>query len=170
MSLEQQLGLEATPFETRAAFDEYFLGGIQQAQREIWLADHDFSRWPLNQVNMENALVRFLQASRANRLRLLIHSIQPLQSQMPRFMRLFRNYGHAIECRNPPEHLANRFSEEYSLMIVDRIILLRRFQRNSMRGVYEQQPSTVGLWVDQYESLWEESSSGLTGTVLGLGA
>ena len=38
----------SVPFDTRAAFETQLLLALNSAQREIWLADEDFSRWPLN--------------------------------------------------------------------------------------------------------------------------
>lgn len=155
-------------FDTRTEFDAQLKAAIASAQREIWLADADFSRWPLNSPAIEEALHAFLLASRANRLHLILASSNFVTQQAPRFMRLIRLFGHAALCRQAPEQLALRFAEDCSFAIVDRARMVRRFHRDTMRGVAEFHPNEVGPWVDQFQSLWDESTLGISATTLGL--
>jgi hypothetical protein len=160
----------AVRFESRAEFNEQLLYAIGSAQREVWLADGDFSRWPMNSLEMEEALRTFLLASRANRLHLLALDDASLTQKSPRFMRLMRLFGHAIFCRQPGEQIASRFGEECSFAIVDRTRIVRRFHRDTMRGVAEFHPNQIGPWVDQFQSIWDDSTPSAAATVLGLGA
>lgn len=155
-------------FDTRAEFEDQLLAAFASAQREIWLADVDFQRWPLNSPRTEEALHRFLLASRVNRLNVLVSDAGPMERDMPRFMKLMRLFGHALTCRQPPEEIATRFSEECSFAIVDRARMVRRFHRDTMRGVAEFHPNDVGPWAEQFLSLWEEARPGPSATTLGL--
>jgi hypothetical protein len=155
-------------FATRAEFDAQLLAALGSAQREIWLADADFSRWPLNSPAIEEAMQRFLLTSRANRLHLITATPHHLTQQAPRFMRLLRTFGHSLFCRQVPEQVALRFAEDCSIGIVDRARMVRRFHRDTMRGVAEFHPNEVGPWVDQFQSLWDESTPGISATTLGL--
>jgi hypothetical protein len=155
-------------FESRAEFDAQLLAALGSAQREIWLADADFSRWPLNSPGIEEALHIFLLASRANRIQLLAASPDYLTQQAPRFMRLFRLFGHAIVCREAPEQVTSRFAEDCSFAIVDRARMVRRFHRDTMRGAAEFHPNQVGPWIDQFQSLWDDGTPGISATTLGL--
>jgi hypothetical protein len=158
----------AIRFDSRAEFDAHLLAAIGNAQREVWLADANFSRWPLNSPAFEEALQRFLLASRANRVHLIAATPHHLAGQAPRFMRLLRLFGHALLCRQVPEQVALRFAEDCSFGIIDRARMVRRFHRDTMRGVAEFHPNEVGPWVEQFQSLWDESTPGVSATTLGL--
>lgn len=168
MSQQDPLGFQVTRFDTRTEFHALLVEAMRSAQREVWMADADYSEWPLNRPEVESILHEFLLASRSNRLHLLVHKAQKLQNDAPRFMRLLRTFSHSIVCREAPEHLAVRFADEFSMIIVDRARLVRRFHRDGMRGVAELNPNAVGAWVDQYQSVWDESLPGLSATTLGL--
>jgi hypothetical protein len=155
-------------FDSRAEFDAQVLASVGSAQREVWLADADFARWPLNATAIEDALQSFLLASRANRVHLIAATPNHLTQQAPRFMRLLRLFGHAMVCRQVPEQVAQRFAEDCSFVIVDRARMVRRFHRDTMRGVAEFHPNAVGPWVDQFQSLWDEATPGISATTLGL--
>ncbi len=157
-------------FDSRSEFDAQLAAAFDSAQREIWLADADFSRWPLNAPAIEEKLRQFLLASRANRLQVLVHNGDALAASAPRFVRLLGMFSHAIVCRQPAEQVAARFREECCFAIVDRARSVRRFHRDSPRGVAEFHPNEVRPWVDQFSATWEDASPGLTATVLGLGA
>ncbi len=160
--------LPSIPFESRQEFEREVLAAFGSAQREIWLADASFRQWSLNSVAGEEKMHALLVASRANRIHLLVADDQYLSRDAPRFMRLLRLFGQSLLVRRPPDEVANRFAEDCSFVIVDRARMVRRFHRDSMRGVAEFHPNRVGPWVDQFQSVWEESSPGLSGTILGL--
>lgn len=159
----------SVPFDTRAAFETQLLLALNSAQREIWLADEDFSRWPLNGTAAESALHTFLLASRSNRIQLLTAKSEHLTQQAPRFIRLVTLFAHAILWRRAPEPLLTRFAEDCSFCIVDRARMVRRFHRDTMRGVAEFHPNEVGPWVDQFQSVWDEAEPGIAAVPLGLG-
>jgi hypothetical protein len=160
--------LPSVPFDARADFEREVLAAISSAQREVWLADASFRSWPLNSLAAEQAIHSFLLASRANRVQLLVAEDRYLASEAARFMRLLRLFGNTLLVRCPPDAVAMRFAEDCSFVIVDRARMVRRFHRDSMRGVAEFHPNRVGPWVDQFLSVWDESTPGLSGTTLGL--
>jgi hypothetical protein len=165
---EEPKALKGVMLDTRADIEREFFSAIRSAQREIWLADATFRQWPLNSKDAEEALHAFMITSRANRVHLLVANDQYLAGEAARFMRLLRLFGQSMICRRPPDQVIPRFAEDCSFVIVDRARMVRRFHRDSMRGVAEFHPNEVGPWVDQFQSVWEESSTGLSGTVLGL--
>lgn len=161
-------GLPATPFETRSEFQEHILNGVTMAQREILMADLDFQIWPLNSPVLESSLRGFFLTSRVNRLRLLTGPDHRITQQAPRLIRVLTQFSHAFNCRTPPDHLMQRFSSDFSLLVVDRARLVRRFHQDRPRGTVEFDPDEARLWTDLFEAIWDESSPGLSATTLGL--
>jgi hypothetical protein len=165
-------GNEAFPpihFASRGEFTDQLLLALRSAQREVWLADADFKDWPMNAIAVEEALRTFLLASRANRVHLLALNGEALAQAAPRFMSVLRLFGHGLFCRQPSEQIAARFGEECSFAIVDRARIVRRFHRDTMRGVAEFHPNEIGPWVDQFQSIWDDATPSIAGTTLGLG-
>ncbi len=161
--------LMRTTFDTRAAFVLHLQEALQRAQREVWLADRDFADWPLAEPDFTAALQSFLQQSAANQFRLLTLDADRVPGAAPRFMRILRGHAANAQCRVVPPHAASRFGEACSMLIADRSLLVRRFHRDHPRGAMELDPSAARPWLDQFETLWEESSSALASTTLGLG-
>ena len=156
------------PFDTRAGFGEQLQGALERAQSEIWMADRDFGEWPIGRVEFASALQSFLKKSAANHLRLLTLDADHLAHNAPRLLAVLRTHAHNVECRIVPSHAAPRFGEACSMLIADRTLLVRRFHRDHPRGATELDPAAARPWLDQFETLWEESSPALTSTTLGL--
>ena len=168
MPASEALGFVRATFDTRAAFGDHLVHAAHGAQREIWMADADFAAWPLNRNDFTGALHRFLRASSANRLHLLTLDAQRIEATAPRLMAVLRTFSHAAQSRLVPGHGAARFGEACSLMLVDQALVVRRFHRDSARGVVELDPGGVRIWIDQFQSLWDESARCLAATNLGL--
>ena len=168
MSASEALGFVQSAFDTRAEFAEHLVKALHSAQREVWMADADFTAWPLNRADFTAALHRFLRASTANRLYLLTLAAQGIEARAPRLMAVLRAFSHAAQCRIVPGHGAARFGEACSLMLVDQTLVVRRFHRDSTRGIVELAPGGVRIWIDQFQSLWDESTPCLAPTKLGL--
>jgi hypothetical protein len=158
-----------TPFETRAAFHDHLVDALGRAQREVWMADRDFADWPLVMPEFTSALQSFLRQSAANHLRILTLDAERIPTAAPRFMQVLKPHAVNAQCRVVPPHAAARFGEACSMMIVDRSLSVRRFHREHLRGAIEFDPSAARPWLDQFETLWEESSPALASTTLGLG-
>ena len=155
-------------FDTRAAFGEQLQGALERAQSEIWMADRDFAEWPTGRPEFASAMQSFLRKSAANHLRILTLDAEHVARSAPRLMSVLRTHAHNIQCRVVPSHAAPRFGEACSMLIVDRTLLVRRFHRDQPRGATELDPAAARPWLDQFETLWEESSEALTSTTLGL--
>lgn len=158
-----------TPFDTRAAFVGHLQDALAQAQREVWLADRDFADWPIAEPAFTASLQAFLRQSAANQLRLLVLDADRIPVAAPRFMQVIRGHALNAQCRVVPTHAASRFGESCSMLIADRSLLVRRFHRDHLRGALEFDPAAARPWLDQFETLWEESSPTLASTTLGLG-
>lgn len=158
-----------TPFDTRAAFVAHLQDALERAQREVWIADRDFADWPLAGPAFAAALQAFLRRSRANQLRLLTLDADRIPIVAPRFMQVIRGHALTAQCRLVPAHAAARFGEACSMLIADRSLLVRRFHRDHLRGAAEFDPAACRPWLDQFETLWEESSPTLASTTIGLG-
>ena len=161
--------LMRTTFDTRSAFVTHLQEALQRAQREVWFADRDFADWPLAEPAFTAALQGFLRQSAANQFRLLALDADRVPVAAPRFMSVLRGHALNAQCRVVPPHAASRFGEACSMLIVDRSLLVRRFHRDHARGAMEFDPAAARPWLDQFETLWEESSSALSATTLGLG-
>lgn len=161
--------LVRTPFATRAAFVDHLRDALGRAQREVWMADRDFVDWPLAEPAFTAALQAFLRQSAANHLRLLALDTERIATSAPRFLQVIRSHAGTAQCRLVPPHAAARFGEACSMLIADRSLLVRRFHRDHPRGAAEFDPAAARPWLDQFETLWEESSITLASTTLGLG-
>jgi hypothetical protein len=155
-------------FDTRAAFASHLSTALARAQREVWFADRDFADWPLNTSTFVDAVQSFLRASAANQLRMLVRDPDRIGVVAPRFVEVIKPHATTAQCRVVPEHAAARFGEACSMTIVDRSLVVRRFHRDQLRGAAEFDPSTARPWLDQFETLWDESMPTMAGTTLGL--
>ena len=158
-----------TPFDSRASFHAHLVDHLARAQREVWLADRDFADWPLNAEPFCAALQTMLRESAANQLKLLTADPDRIATLAPRFLQVLKPHAVNAQCRVVPPHAASRFGEACSMMIVDRSLLVRRFHRSHPRGAAEFDPAAARPWLDQFETLWEESAPALAATTLGLG-
>ena len=158
-----------TPFESRAAFVAHLQDALERAQREVWMADRDFADWPLSQPPFASALQAFLRQSAANQLRILTLDPERIATGAPRFMQVLKGHALNAQCRVVPHHAASRFGEACSMLIADRSLLVRRFHRDHLRGAAEFDPAAARPWLDQFETVWEESTPALASTTLGLG-
>ena len=168
MLSSEALGFSQTAFDTRATFCEQLLQALRRAQREVWMADANFTAWPLGAPDFVEALHHFFHASGANRLYLLTLDAERIAPAAPRFMAVLRTFSSAAHCRVVPAHGAARFGEACSMLIADRSFVVRRFHRDNPRGIAELDPGGVRVWIDQFELLWGEATPCLAGTSLGL--
>ena len=155
-------------FASRAEFGAQLQTAIERAQSEVWMADRDFAEWPIGRPEFASALQAFLRQSAANHLRMLTLDAEHIARNAPRLMTVLRAHTHSVECRIVPSHAAPRFGEACSMLIVDRALLVRRFHRDHLRGATDLDPAAARPWLDQFETLWDESTPALSSTTLGL--
>jgi len=170
MHPDAPLGFATINFDTRADFQAQILSAIRLAQREVLIADLDFRDWPLNSPELETALRAFFHISRVNQLHMLTTSANRLQQSAPRFMRVMRDFSHVLICRVAPDTLIHRLANDFSVLVGDQSILVRRYHHNQMRGLAEFNPDEASSWAGSFRALWDESTPGLSATTLGLSA
>jgi hypothetical protein len=152
------------PFETRAAFQGRLLEVLERARTTLDAFDPDCALFRLGAPNVDAVLRRFLHDG--GRLRLALHDPAHLEREAPRFLRLVRDYGHAIECRRTPKSLRSLTD---SFCIADGLHIVRRFHSDHLRGEAAfdtaQQTELSRL---RFSAIWAESQPTLQASVTGL--
>lgn len=151
-------------FDTRAGFQEQLRVCLSRARLTLQLFDPDFAAWELGSSEMDGLLRQFL--SKHGKLQLIAHSNAELERHAPRFLRLLRDYSHAIECRRSSPAL--RLLTD-SFCIADQLHLVRRYHSDHFRGeaVYDAAPDTQ-VCSERFTGMWAESVSGLSADTTGL--
>lgn len=153
-----------TRFDTRAEFDAQFRACLAAARTRLDLFDPDFSVFPLGSSEVEASLREFLK--RGGVLRLAMHSPLHIERHCPRLLRLLRDYGHLLSCRNTPKGLRNLTD---SFCIADDLHVVRRFHSAHMRGEASfAVPDAVDLPRHRFDAIWDESFPVLQSTSTGL--
>ena len=151
-------------FDPRAAVQEQLRTVLARARASLDLFDPDFSLFALGEPDVDALLRRFLQGG--GRLRLAMHSGAWLERHAPRFLRLLRDYEHAIACRQTPRSLRQLTD---SFCIADEIHVLRRFHSDHLRGeVTFDTPQESELPRERFTAIWSESLPGLHASITGL--
>lgn len=163
-------GLPPARIESRSDLHAAVRSALASAQREILMADASFADWPLNQPDVETILRSFFHASRVNRIRLLTSDASRLGSAAPRLGRVAREFSHAFESRITTVAKGQQWIRGFSLLVVDRSRIVRRFHPDQMRGIAEFNPDEADLWIERFESVWNDSTPGLAATTIGLPA
>lgn len=152
------------PFDTRAAFQQRLGDVLARARTTLVMFDPDFALFRLGAPDVDAALRRFLHDG--GRLRLALHDATHLEREAPRFLRLLRDYDHAIECRRTPRGLRDLTD---SFCIADDLHIVRRFHSDHMRGEAAfDAPQQTELSRLRFDGIWAESLPGLQAGVTGL--
>lgn len=155
---------QVQPFASRAQFQQQLRLAFSRARLTLQLFDPDFALWELGSADTDALLRRFLAGH--GKLELVAHSNAELERHAPRFLRLLKDYGHAIECR-----LSNRTLRQLtdSFCIADGRDLVRRFHADHLRGeaVYDSPPDTQ-VCSERYAAIWAETIPGLHASATGL--
>jgi len=156
--------METQKFDTRAGFQARLDDCFSRARLALRLFDPDFAAWELGSSHTDAQLRTFLR--QGGRLYLVAHSNAHLERNAPRFLRLAKDYGHAIECRltdRTPQHLTDSFC------LGDERDIVRRFHSNYFRGEADfDAPSSTQSGLERYMAIWAESNPGLHANVTGL--
>ncbi|MCA1245298.1 hypothetical protein [Massilia sp. MS-15] len=153
-----------THFDTRAEFEAQWRACLATACERIDLFDPDFAVFPLGASEVDAALRTYLKGGGS--LRLAMHSPAHIERHYPRFLRLLRDYSHAIACRATPRTLHGLTD---SFCIVDDRHVLRRFHSGHMRGEAAFDiPEAVDLPGHRFEAIWAESQAVLQSGTTGL--
>lgn len=153
----------ALSFDTRAALREHVGALLERAAGTLDGFDPDFAPFDLGASAVDAALRRFLQGG--GRLRLAMHDTTHL-AQQARFLRLLRDYSHAIECRRTPRTLRHLTD---SFWIADDRHIVRRFHSDHARGAAAfDMPAETEVARLRFDAIWLESQAGLQASVTGL--
>lgn len=151
-------------FDTRAEFESQFRACLAAARTRLDLFDPDFAVFPLGSSEVDASLREFFK--RGGVLRLAMHSPSHIERHYPRFLRLLRDYGHLLGCRNTPKGLRNLTD---SFCIADDLHLVRRFHSAHIRGEASFAfADAVELPRHRFDAIWIESFSILKSTTTGL--
>lgn len=156
--------MENYSFSTRVEFAEQICQCLARASERLDLFDTDFSLWQLGTAAMDDQLRRFLNGK--GQIRMLAHDPSYLKQHCPRFLRLLREFSHAIECRiiHPSErHLSDSFC------IGDGQHLVRRFHRDHPRGeaTFDAQ-ANASICSERFNEIWRLSTATINVGVTGL--
>jgi hypothetical protein len=126
--------------------------------------DPDFSIWELGSSASDAVLRRFLKAG--GRLQLVAHDGRHMEREAPRFLRLLKDYGHAIEVRRSSQQLRQLTD---SFCIADQRHIVRRFHADHFRGeaVFDS-PEDTQIALERFITIWLESWAGLYANSTGL--
>lgn len=151
-------------FDTRRELAAQWLALLARARLRLDLFDPDFAVFPLGSPEAERTLRAFLRAGGA--LRLALHDTAHIERHCPRFLRVARDYGHLVTCRQTPRtlrHLTDSFA------LADDLHVVRRFHSDHMRGETAfDSPGVAELPAFRFDALWHESQNCLQATLTGL--
>jgi len=152
------------PFDTRAAFQERLVEVLGRARTTLVAFDPDCALFRLGAPDVDAILRHFLRDG--GRLRLALHDPAPLERDAPRFLRLVRDYAHAVECRRTPKTLRTLTD---SFCIADDLHIVRRFHSDHMRGeaAFDAAPQT-DVPRQRFDAIWAESLPALQASITGL--
>lgn len=151
-------------FSSRSDFERYIQLCLARAQTSLQLFDPDFSLWQLGSSANDAVLRPFL--ANGGRLQLVAHSNAKLEKEAPRFLRLLKDYGHALECRLTHANLRHLTD---SFCIADGRDIVRRFHADHLRGeaVFDS-PADTQTSAERFAAIWLETSPGLHTNTTGL--
>ncbi len=154
----------AHTFSTRLEFDAQLRALLARANVRLQMFDPDFALWQLGSAEVDAALRRFLAGH--GTIALVTHQNGNLERNCPRFMRLLKQFSHAIECRVTGKNLRHLTD---SFCIADNQHIVRRFHSEHMRGeaVFDAPPATK-ISAERFDAIWLEADPGLHATTLGL--
>lgn len=155
-----------TSFDSEAGYRDAIDAALAAAREEIRILDKDLIRMEIEQPARVETLTAFLAGNRDRRLRLLLHDSGPLERRSPRLLSLLRQFGHAIEVRQIPEHY--RHLQECQVL-ADRRHGTLRFHADHPRGnLLLDAPEDIHPWWQRFDDLWEQSQPCAPATTLGI--
>ena len=151
-------------FTTKGGFVEQLTACLPRAEHTLRLFDPDFAIWDLGGSATDAMLRRFLKSG--GRLQLVAHDGRTIEWDAPRFLRLVKDYGHAIEVRRTNQSLRQLTD---SFCIADERHIVRRFHSDHFRGeaVFDG-PADINTCLERFLTIWDESGPGLFANSTGL--
>lgn len=119
-----------------------------------------------NSTARYDLLRRFLLASRARTIQIVLHDTSNLERDCPRLVNLLRDFSHAVTIQQT-EPQAKGVYDPFAVM--DERDYVHRFHYDDTRGLLGfDDPHEARGFVQRFEELWEASTPASSGTTLGL--
>jgi hypothetical protein len=155
---------QVIPFNSRTEFTVQVQACLARARHTLDLFDPDFALFGLGSSEADTVLREFVR--QGGHIRLALHRTTYLERDCPRFVRLLRDFGHRIECRQTSRSLRQLTD---SFCIGDDIDLVRRFHSDHARGEASfGVAGAVDLCRERFTGIWDESTPTLHPTITGL--
>ena len=139
---------------------------LEQAQHTVRIFDFSLSDGGYNSPRRFVLVQRFLLASPANRLKIVLHETDYLLRFCPRMMMLIKQFSHAIEV-NQTNPEARRTYDPFA--ITDRDCHVHRFHYEDSRAVLVLHDlAATEILNRRFDEIWDLSSPIAATTVLGL--
>ncbi len=153
---------------SRADFRAALLAALDDCARaavpEVWLCDPDFSAWPLGQIELIDALGRWIAPRR--RLTLVAGSYEHLARDCPRWVAWRRQWGHAVRCLQVREEQAAQLP---TLLYGPPVVALRmQRMEGHPRGRLTREADDLAPLADLVDALTQQSHEAFPVTTLGL--
>ena len=156
---------EEQPLAGVAAYEAAVDRLIGMALGRIRIFDRQLDR-SHNTAARTEALRRFLLASNANRVAIVVHDAARIRLDCPRLVELQRHFAHAVSIHRT-QSMARGVYDPFC--VVDGSHYARRFHFDNPRGVLALNDADgAGALVQRFEEIWEVSQPAVTGTTLGL--
>jgi integrase len=156
----------SAPFDSEAGFRAAIALTLAGAQRELRIFDRNLALMGLDERAQAELLDRFLAAGRDRRLQIIVHDLTPLQSRLPRLLKLMRDYAQQLDVRVTPEHLRH-LAECW--LLADGSSGTIRFHGDHARGkVVAAIPTEIKRWWQRADDLAAESEACAPWAVAGL--
>lgn len=155
------------PIGSRAEFDAALRQSLAWADargaRHLWLVDHDFADWPLDQADWLDALAGWVRQPQ-RRLTLLAKHFDEVPRCHPRFTQWRRSWAHAVEAYVPAEPRI----EVPTLLVDDGPVLLEMLDGDRRRGRALRDAGAARRWRDEIDALLQRCEAAFAPTVLGI--
>ena len=139
---------------------------LEQAQHKVRIFDFNLSDGGYNSPRRFELLQRFLLASPANRLEIVLHETDYHLRFCPRMMTLIKQFSHAIEVKQTGSE-AQRAYDPFAT--TDRACHVHRFHYEDSRAVLALHDITgTEMLNGRFDEIWETSFPVAANTILGL--
>ena len=153
-------------FDTKAGFQAAVERLLLQEGRDLRIFDPDGEALKLNDPGRIAFFERFLLASRARRLHLVLHDTDHVTRRCPRMMLLLARFSHAIQINRTGEEIREL---QDAFLVLDAMHYVRRPVAAMFRGALGLADETEGLAMrGRYLEIWAASYPAVSSTTAGL--
>lgn len=146
-----------SPFNSETAFRESISFVLSLARQEVRIFDTDLASMKLEQKATVEMLGSLLSASPGNRLHIVVHHIDHIESHCPRLLALQANHRQTMEIRQSPQELGY-LAEAY--VLVDGTHGVLRHHVNHPRGkLLITASDEVYRWWQGFDELWSRATA-----------